>query len=310
MVYIVDSDDAIGEALTALLETYAIRVRSYGDAKEFLDAYAPNESEAGCLLVETNLPGSSGLSLLRELRKQGSKLPVILLANTVNADIRREALKAGAVDVIEKPLVNAFLLGRLSQVLSDTDDLVPRAPRGTLFTNGERITFRVMQPEDANIEQAFVQGLSDSSKHLRFFMHVELLSPKMLQQFTHHSYPDSYAIIATVIQDEKEVQIGVARYAHTETAGTAEFAIVVADKWQGRGIATRLLGGITTAATVAGIIHLEGLVLRNNHSMLILARKLGFVVGEYPDDSTVLRVVKHIGKYMPDQKPEPMPDVN
>ena len=308
MVYIVDSDDAIGEALKALLGTYGIRVQSYGNAKQFLDAYAPNASEADCLLVETNLPGSSGLSLLRELRQQGSNLPVILLANTANADIRREALKAGAVDVIEKPLVNSFLLERLSQVLSDTNDQVPGASPDMFLPTGERITYRVVQPEDASIVQAFVEGLSDSSKHFRFFMNVESLSQEMLQQFTHPNFPDSYAIIATVMQDEQEVEIGVARYALTEVTGAAEFAIVVADEWQGHGIATQLLSGVTAAAMVAGIIRLEGLVLRDNHRMLNLAGELGFAVCKDPDDVTVLRVVKHLGEYTQDQSSELVPN--
>tara|TARA_R110001599_G_scaffold353733_1_gene595931 strand:+ start:26686 stop:27078 length:393 start_codon:yes stop_codon:yes gene_type:complete len=118
-VYVIDPDVAIGEALLALLGTYDMRVRFFTDARQFLDAYTPNESEAGCLLVETHSANSSGLSLLRALRLQDAILPIILLANTANPNIRHEALKAGVIDVIEKPLVNLSLLARLEQVFSE-----------------------------------------------------------------------------------------------------------------------------------------------------------------------------------------------
>ena len=118
IVYVIDPDAAIGEALLALLGTYDLQVRFFTDASQFLDVYTPNDSEVGCVLAETHLDDSCGLSLLRELRQQGSQLPVILLTDSTDPGFRREAFKAGVVDVIEKPLVNISLLARLEQVFS------------------------------------------------------------------------------------------------------------------------------------------------------------------------------------------------
>ncbi len=117
----------------------------------------------------------------------------------------------------------------------------------------------------------------------------------MLERFTHPEYPNSYALIATVAADERERQIGVARYASTERDGVAEFAVVVADEWQGHGIATDLLQGLTTAAALAGVKRLEGLVLRENDAMRKLARGLGFSTSRCADDATVVCVVKALG---------------
>ena len=117
IVHVVDPDEAIGEALSTLLGTYDIYVRAFSDAESFLRARSSWGSDHGCLLIEANLPGLNGLSLLRQLRDQGSSLPVIVLTNTQNSDLVRQALEFGATEVIEKSLINAFLVGRLPELL-------------------------------------------------------------------------------------------------------------------------------------------------------------------------------------------------
>ncbi len=117
IVHVVDPDEAIGEALSALLGTYGIYVRAFSDAESFLRARSSWGSDPGCLLIEANLPGLNGLSLLRQLRDQGSSLPVIVLTTTQNSALERQALQFGATEVIEKSLINAFLVGRLPELL-------------------------------------------------------------------------------------------------------------------------------------------------------------------------------------------------
>ena len=295
IVHVIDPDAAIGEALSALLETYGIAVQGFPDAESFLCARAAGRIAGGCLLVDANLPGLSGLSLLRELHGQNSELPVIVLTDAASPEFRKQAQSLGAVDVLEKPLMNGFLLGRLSTLMPGATNLPEPGLSGIRLRDGNQVTFRVMRPEDAGIEQAFVRGLSVRSRYLRFFSTINELSPDMLERFTHSEYPISYALIATVTDGEHERQIGVARYAPTECDGVAEFAVVVADEWQGHGIATYLLRGLTTAAAIAGIKRLEGLVLKENEAMRELSRGLGFSMSRYADDATVVRVVKTLG---------------
>lgn len=157
--------------------------------------------------------------------------------------------------------------------------------------DGSRITIRVMRPEDSGIEQDFVRRLSARSKYLRFFSGLKQLSPRMLEKLTNPEYPESYALLAIASDGEQEQEIGVARYAPTGSAGVAEFAVVVADEWQGLGVASLLLHGVIAAATVAGIGRLEGLVLRENDRMMKLSQKLGFRATRCPDDDpAVVRV--------------------
>lgn len=144
--------------------------------------------------------------------------------------------------------------------------------------DGTDVTIRPIRPEDAAIEQTFVQSLSTQSKYLRFFRPLKQLSPADLMRFTHNEYPDSMALIATIVEDGSEREIGVARYARAGRDGRIEFAVVVADEWQGKGVATELLRRLFGIASGAGFEAIEGLVLAENRQMLQLARQLGFSV--------------------------------
>lgn len=142
--------------------------------------------------------------------------------------------------------------------------------------NGTPVHIRTMQPQDRGREAEFVKGLSERSRYYRFHSTLRELTPQMLEQFTHVNYPDDMALVATVETAAGTQQIGVARYVREPGTDTAEIAIVVADAWQGRGIATRLLTDLRDVARTAGIHHLVASVLRENGRMLNLVRRLGY----------------------------------
>ena len=122
IVYVIDPDEAVHDALAALLGASGTRVVCYPNAEAFLDSNFAHGARRGCLLVEANLPGMGSLALLRRLRGQGVDLPVVVLTSTSNREIAKQALKAGAVEVIEKPLVGGRLLNRLRQLARRNDD--------------------------------------------------------------------------------------------------------------------------------------------------------------------------------------------
>lgn len=292
-VYIVDADSAIRDALTTLLESFDLPVEAYSDSDSFLQA-AP-ATPTGCVLVEAELPGMNGLGLLRELQRKGSNIPVVLLTGNATRDFIERAERAGAVGVLKKPFAGGELVNQLQALVGhDTWSkmTLPRASNETL-SDGTRITIRPIQPNDRQIEQAFVHSLSPISKHYRFFSGIAELSNDMLDKFTHMHYPSNVAIIATVMDNETEQEIGVARYALTDEL-TAEFAIVVADAWQARGVATLLLQRLMALAKQAGITELVGTVLRDNRDMLELAHHLGFVLHKDDDDAGIIRASKKL----------------
>ena len=98
------------------------------------------------------------------------------------------------------------------------------------------------------------------------------------------------ALAATTMLGGGETLLGVARYVRDHDNDDAEFAIVIADAWQGRGIGRRLLAKLIEAARRRGVKRLYGEILAINRPMLELARKLGFDLGRH-DDPTITRAL-------------------
>lgn len=156
------------------------------------------------------------------------------------------------------------------------------------------MTIRPIRPEDREIERAFVLGLSANSKYFRFFSTIKHLSPQLLDRFTQVDYPSEMAFIATIHVDGSELEIGVARYAPGSSEGTAEFAVVVADDWQGRGIGRGLLHHLFIVAQESGLTRIEGFVLRANKNMLRLGGELGFTISQYSGDAQLIHIAKDL----------------
>lgn len=112
-VYVVDPDEAVHDALNTLLSSSGYRVVSFYSGESFLDAMTRNKARGGFLLVEAVLPGLGSLGLIRRAVDSNFDLPVIALTSTADRNIADQAMKAGASEVLEKPLVNAQLLDRL-----------------------------------------------------------------------------------------------------------------------------------------------------------------------------------------------------
>lgn len=160
---------------------------------------------------------------------------------------------------------------------------------------GTTVRIRPIRPDDREREAAFVRGLSPASRYYRFHAALRELTPELLERFTHNSYPDYLGLVAVIDASAGEEQIGVARYARRPGSDAAEIAVVVADAWQGRGVATRLLTNLRSLARAAGINQLKASVLRENGRMLALVHKLGFVVERDPDaDHRTSTLGKHI----------------
>lgn len=110
-VFIVDDDPAMRESLRWLIESIGVAVETYCDARHFLDAYEPTRT--GCLVVDVRMPGLSGLELQDELAARGSRLPVILITGYAEVPMAVRAMKAGAIDFIEKPFSDQDLLDKV-----------------------------------------------------------------------------------------------------------------------------------------------------------------------------------------------------
>lgn len=160
------------------------------------------------------------------------------------------------------------------------------------LADGSNITIRPIRPEDAEIEQAFVRGLSEESRYLRFMFSVQELSQSMLVRFTQIDYSREMALIAVTVEQDKEIELGVARFSINPDADSCEFALVVADNMQGKGLGQKLMIALMDAARAKGLKIMEGEVLKTNANMLKLMNRLGYSVAESSVDANIVRVSK------------------
>jgi len=160
--------------------------------------------------------------------------------------------------------------------------------------DGTTITVRPIRPEDAEIEQSFVRNLSAKSKYFRFMRSVNELTQEMLVRFTQLDYHRELALIGITEKNGEEVEVGVSRYATNPDGKSCEFAVIVADEWQRRGIGSHLMNTLMDAARQRGFQTMDGEILADNHNMLGLVKSLGFQIHPSPDDPSVKVAVKRL----------------
>jgi acetyltransferase len=153
--------------------------------------------------------------------------------------------------------------------------------------DGAEVLIRPIRPEDAELEKEFVKNLSQETKYFRFMNTLRELSDAMVARLTQIDYDREMAFIATVTNDGTEVELGVCRYAVNPDGESCEFAIVVADEWQHRGVARKLMGVLIDAARERGLKFMNGDFLANNERMLRFVAGLGFVLSPSPEDNSL-----------------------
>lgn len=114
-VFVVDDDAAVRDSLKALLESDGLAVEIYDAGQTFLDAH--DTDGGGCLLLDVQMPDMNGLELQQKLADNGSSLPVIIITGHGDVPIAVKALKAGAVDFIEKPFSDDVILAGVRRAL-------------------------------------------------------------------------------------------------------------------------------------------------------------------------------------------------
>jgi acetyltransferase len=157
------------------------------------------------------------------------------------------------------------------------------------LVDGSSVTLRAIRPEDADMEQEFVRTLSQNSRYFRFMNTVRELTPAMLIRFTQIDYDREMAFVAVREEGGREIEIGVARYVTNPDAETCEFALVVADAWQGKGLGRRMLERLIEVARWRKLRSMEGHILAGNQPMLGLCKKLGFEISDHREDPAMKR---------------------
>jgi acetyltransferase len=156
--------------------------------------------------------------------------------------------------------------------------------------DGARVMLRPIRPEDAELETDFIAALSPETRRLRFQSALRSLTPAMLARFTQIDYDREMALVAIAPAEGREREVGVARYVRMPDGRTCEYAIVLADAWQARGLGRVMMSRLIEVARDRGLATMIGEVLASNEAMLRLCRELGFVATRDPDDPLMRRL--------------------
>lgn len=157
LVHLVDDEAAIRRSAGFMLKTSGFQVRTYESGLELLKA--SGELEPGCILLDIRMPGMDGLEVQQALKERGVGLPVIIMTGHGDVSLAVKAMKAGAIDFIEKPFEKAAILAAIEQGigrLRQTD--VGRQQAGDAI-----VRLKALTPREREVLDGLAQGLPNKS---------------------------------------------------------------------------------------------------------------------------------------------------
>ncbi len=156
-VFLVDDDPDVRQSLTRLMEELAQPIKTFGSAREFLDAY--DAADAGCLVLDVRMPDMSGTELQKKLLADGIPIPVIIITGHGDVPMAVEALQRGAIGFIEKPIRPQVLIDHIQRALArDLEDRRREAERQALAARVALLT-----PREREVVDLAVSGLTNKA---------------------------------------------------------------------------------------------------------------------------------------------------
>jgi two-component system response regulator FixJ len=157
LVHLVDDDEAIRRSAGFMLKTSGFRVQTYESGDQLLKNAA--SVEPGCVLLDIRMPGMDGLEVQQALKERGIGLPVVIMTGHGDVTLAVQAMKAGAVDFIEKPFEKTVLLGAIDQAfhrLERSAEARERAKEAEVQLNG-------LTPREREVLDGLAQGLPNKT---------------------------------------------------------------------------------------------------------------------------------------------------
>jgi FixJ family two-component response regulator len=152
VVHIVDDDESLRSALSSLFRSVGLAVRGHGSASEFLEA--PRDDAPGCLVLDVRMPGISGLDFQDRLDEFGVDLPVVIMSGHGDVPMSVRAMKAGAVDFLEKPFRDQDMLDAVSAAIER--DRRRRAEAGN--EAGLQASYATLSPREQQVMALVTAG--------------------------------------------------------------------------------------------------------------------------------------------------------
>ncbi len=186
IVFVIDDDEAFRKSLKWLVESVGLNVETFASAQEFINRFDPNIP--CCLVLDVRMRGMSGLELQEHLRENGIELPIIIVTGYGDVPTAVRALKAGAVDFLEKPFSDQILLDQVQKAIDeDVERQRKRRERLQFAERIERLTRREQQ-----VMQMVVEGLSSkqiAEKLLVSFKTIEAHRSKIMKKMEATNVP-------------------------------------------------------------------------------------------------------------------------
>lgn len=152
VVHLVDDDEAVRRSASFMLRTSRYLVKTYASGVELLAL--GKDIARGCILLDVRMPVMDGLEVQRALKERGMLLPVIVMTGHGDVNVAVQAMKAGAVDFIEKPFEKAVLLGAIEEGFAR----IEQAGRGRARADEAKLRLEALTPREADVLQGLVRG--------------------------------------------------------------------------------------------------------------------------------------------------------
>jgi two-component system, LuxR family, response regulator FixJ len=152
VVHLIDDDEAVRHALAFLLTGAGFAVRAYDSARAFLDSVAG--VQPGCIVTDVRMPGMSGLELQSRLQESGVCLPVIVMTGHGDVPLAVAAMKAGAIDFLEKPFNDAVLIAAIRKAVRQYSVQAGRDEAGAAI----QARLKLLSPREVEVLEGLVAG--------------------------------------------------------------------------------------------------------------------------------------------------------
>lgn len=155
------------------------------------------------------------------------------------------------------------------------------------LNDGSHVLIRPLRPQDREREKAFIENLSPATRHQRFLGEIKEVGEQLLNQLMDVGTPQRVAYVALVHDNGELREVGISRYAQVdEQPSHCEFAVTIADEWQGKGLGALLMQHLIDEARNNGFQQMYSVDSAANYSMRRLAKQLGMRSAIDPDDAT------------------------